>query len=170
MVRLLNASVDKILSVLAASAMVGMMLHVMLHATLRSAFDTPLYGANEIITYWYLPAIVLLGIPAAQVKNQHISVSLLVGTLDQKIQAIFYVFAYLLGAVVSVGFAWFGFQRAKDNMAIRSTAGVTDIVTWPVYFLVPLIFSILAILYIVEILATVRAGAARLDERIQEED
>ena len=73
-----NQGVDKILSVLTAIALIVMMLHVVAHALLRYFFNSPIYGTNEIVAYWYLPMIALLGIPAAQLQKEHITVSLVI--------------------------------------------------------------------------------------------
>lgn len=151
-----NQGVDKILSVLTAIALIVMMLHVVAHALLRYFFNSPIYGTNEIVAYWYLPMIALLGIPAAQLQKEHITVSLLSDRLAPLPQAIMKIFGYALGALVSVGFAWFGLQEALKRMDMGATAGVTDITAWPVYFLVPVVFVMLAALFVVDIVITAR--------------
>ncbi|MCK1801648.1 TRAP transporter small permease [Brevibacterium sp. R8603A2] len=158
-----NQGVDKILSVLTAIALIVMMLHVVAHALLRYFFNSPIYGTNEIVAYWYLPMIALLGIPAAQLQKEHITVSLVIERMSHGTAAFFKVFAFALSALVSIGFAWFGFEEALENMEMGSTAGVTDIITWPVYFLVPLVFVVLAILFIVDIVVTLRTGDPEID-------
>lgn len=160
-----NAGMDRVLSVLTAIALVAMMLHVVAHALLRFFLNSPLYGTNEIVSFWYLPVVALLGIPAAHLQKEHITVVLLVENLGRKVQNVFLVFACLLGALVSVGFAIYGFQEAMDKMSMGATAGVTDIVTWPVYFLVPLVFFVLAALYILDIWVVARTGDPDIDPR-----
>lgn len=158
-----NQGVDKILSVLTAIALIVMMLHVVAHALLRYFFNAPIYGTNEIVAFWYLPMIALLGIPAAQLQKEHITVSLVVDRMSHRTASIFKIFACILGALVSVGFAFFGFEEALENMKMGSTAGVTDIITWPVYFLVPLVFVVLTILFIVDLIVVLRTGDPDID-------
>jgi len=160
-----NAGMDRVLSVLTAIALVAMMLHVVLHALMRFFLNSPLYGTNEIVSFWYLPVVALLGIPAAHLQKEHITVVLLVENLGRKAQNVFLVFACILGAAVSIGFAVFGFQEAMDKMSMGATAGVTDIVTWPVYFLVPLVFVVLAALYVLDIWVVARTGDPDIDPR-----
>lgn len=160
-----NAGMDKVLSVLTAIAVVAMMLHVVAHALMRFFLNSPLYGTNEIVSYWYLPIVALLGIPAAHLQKEHITVVLLVENLGRKVQNVFLVFACLMGALVSIGFMVFGFREAMDKMSMGATAGVTDIVTWPVYFLVPLVFFVLAALYILDIFVVARTGDPDIDVR-----
>src|SRR5699024_4767931 len=153
-----NAGLDRVLSVLAAVATVLMMLHVVAHALLRYFLNSPLYGTNEIVAYWYLPAIALLGIPAAHLQKEHITVTLVterMGRIYKNIPGL------LVGDPrlhVSVGFAYFGFEEATDKMALGATAGVTDIVTWPIYFLVPVTFVLLALLHVFDMVVIVRTG------------
>src|SRR5699024_5320151 len=113
------------------------------HALARSLFDAPIYGTNEIVEYWYLPIVALLGIPAAQLQKEHITVTMAVDRARPATAAVFKVFAAILGALVSLAFGWFGLLKALENTAIGSTADVSDIITWPVYYLVPIVFVLL---------------------------
>src|SRR5207302_519400 len=111
----------------------------------------------------YLPLIALLGIPAAQLQNQNITVTLAVERMSRPTASVFKVFACILGILVSLGFTWFGFAEAVDSMRIGATAGFTDLIVWPVYFVVPVVFGLLAILYVLQIVATVRTGDPDVD-------
>lgn len=148
----------KCLTITTAAAVIVMMVHIVIHALLRSVFDAPIYGTNEIVEYWYLPIVALLGIPAAQLQKQHITVTMGLERMRPSTASVFTVFACLLGALVALAFAWFGFGRALENMAIGSTADVSDIITWPVYFLVPIVFGLLAALYVLDAVVIVATG------------
>lgn len=139
------------------------MLHIVTHALARSLFDAPIYGTNEIVEYWYLPIVALLGIPAAQLKKEHITVTMAIERARPATAAVFTIFACAVGALVSLAFAWFGFTRAMDYMAIGQTADVSDIITWPVYFLIPVVFVLLAVLYVLDAIVIVRTGQPDVD-------
>ena len=158
-----NAVLSKCLTITTAAAVIVMMLHIVTHALARSLFDAPIYGTNEIVEYWYLPIVALLGIPAAQLQKEHITVTMLTERARPATAAVFTIFACILGALVSIAFAWFGFDRAVANMAIGSTADVSDIVTWPVYFLIPVVFVLLAALYVLDAIAIIRSSEPDLD-------
>src|SRR5699024_579119 len=64
----------KCLTITTAAEIIVMMVHIVVHALTRSLFDAPIYGTNEIVEYWYLPVVALLGIPAAQLQKEHITV------------------------------------------------------------------------------------------------
>ena len=158
-----NTGLNKFLTVITAAAVIVMMLHIVTHALARSLFDAPIYGTNEIVEYWYLPIVALLGIPAAQLQKEHITVTLATERARPATAAVFTVFACVLGALVSIAFAWFGFDRAMQYMAIGQTADVSDIITWPVYFLVPIVFVLLAVLYVLDAVVIARTGETDLD-------
>jgi TRAP-type C4-dicarboxylate transport system permease small subunit len=107
--------------------------------------------------------VALLGIPAAQLQKEHITVTMAVDRARPSTASVFKVFACVLGVLVSLFFAWFGFGRALENMAIGSTADVSDIITWPVYFLVPVVFVLLAVLYVLDAIVIARTRQTDLD-------
>lgn len=146
-----NQSIDKTLSYVSAIVLIIAVLHVVAHALLRSFFTAPIYGTNEIVTYWYLPIIVLLGIPAAQLQSEHIKVTLVTERMSDRMQGLLLRFSSLISLALCVGFAWYGFGEAMDKFRVGATAGVTDIVTWPVYFVVPLGFVVLGYLYVIHL-------------------
>lgn len=141
-------SLDRSLSIVTAIALTVMMLHIVLHAVMRGFFQAPITGTNEIVTYYYLPLVALLGIPAAQLKREHITVTLFIDRVGERAFTILTVIVCAIGALLSIGFAYFGLMEALSNFRAGSTAGVTAIVTWPIYFLVPMVFALLALLYI----------------------
>lgn len=154
---------SKGLTAVTAVSIIIMMLHIVLHALMRSFFNTPIYGTNEIVEYWYLPVVALLGIPAAQLQKEHITVNMVTERARNATAAVFTVFACTLGALVSLGFAWFGLLKALENTAIGSTADVSDVITWPVYFLIPAVFVLMAVLYVIDAVVIVRTGEPELD-------
>lgn len=158
-----SEGLNKCLTVVTAAAVIIMMVHIVVHALMRSLFDAPIYGTNEIVEYWYLPVVALLGIPAAQLQKEHITVTMVTERAHSSTASVFKIFACFLGALVSIAFAWFGLMKALENMAIGSTADVSDIITWPVYFLVPIVFVLLAALYVLDALVIVRTGEPDLD-------
>ncbi|MYM19078.1 TRAP transporter small permease subunit [Brevibacterium sp. 5221] len=147
----LTTALTALLSYVTACALILMLLHVVAHAISRHFFNAPIYGTNEIVSFWYLPIIALLGIPAAQLKGEHIAVTLVIDRLGEASARILRTFGAALGFALSAGFAWFGLAKAIEYTASKATAGVTDIVTWPVYYLVPLVFAGLALLYLLAI-------------------
>lgn len=158
-----NKGLDRGLSAVTSVVLIVMMIHVVANAVLRHFVDEPIYGTNEVVAYWYLPAVVLLGIPAAHLRNEQITVTLVVDHINRKAALVFKVFASVLGGLMSIGFAWFGLHEAMEKMAIGATAGVVDVIAWPVYFLVPVVFVLLAALFLIDIAVSVRTGEYEVD-------
>ncbi|MGO1183298.1 MAG: TRAP transporter small permease [Micrococcaceae bacterium] len=146
-----NQSIDRVLSYVSAVVLIIAVLHVVAHALMRSFFTAPIYGTNEIVTYWYLPIIVLLGIPAAQLQSEHINVTLVTERMSNRMQRLLRRFSALISLALCVGFAWYGFGEAMDKFSVGATAGVTNIITWPVYFVVPVGFIVLGYLYAIHL-------------------
>jgi TRAP-type C4-dicarboxylate transport system permease small subunit len=122
----------------------AMMLLIAANAVLRTWFDRPIDNSLELVQYWLLPALALLGFVAAQSRSQHITTDLVYKFLPGSAQRVVLTLGFVVSAVVAVGFAWFGWSEALHNLEIRRTAGVSTLPSWPVYFLVPLSFGLLA--------------------------
>lgn len=150
----LNKGLNAGLSFITAIALVLMVLHVVAHALMRFLFNAPISGTNEVVGYWYMPIVILLGIPAAQLQKEHISVTLLTDRLGQGTARVFSRFVHALGLMLCIAFTWYGMEEALENAELGSTAGVSDIITYPVYFLVPLVFALLGVMYIANLFPT----------------
>lgn len=125
-----------------------MMVHITANALLRTFKNEPLPNTLEITQYWYLPIIAFLGFIAAQARGQHIAADLIYERFPEVTKR--YVLAVLsvLAAVVCLGFAWYGWGEAVHAREIGKTAGVSDVVAWPPYFLVPLAFGVMVVQFL----------------------
>lgn len=150
-----------LLNVLSAGAVIAtavMMLHIIANAISRSLFRTPIPGTNELVGYWELPMIALLGLAAAQLRREHIEVSIFVDRFPRVTRVQFAIMASAVVGLLSLAFMWFGLVKALDNMSIGATGGVTGIPIWPVTFLVPIVFLVILVLCILDILDLARNG------------
>lgn len=148
----------KVLSAGAVLATAVMMLHIIANAISRSLFNTPLPGTNELVGYWELPMVALLGLLAAQLRREHIEVSLFVDRFPRRTRVQFGIMASAVVALLSIAFTWFGFIKALDNMEIGLTGGVTTIPIWQVTFLVPIVFALITVLCVADIVDLARNG------------
>ncbi len=122
-----------------------MMLHVTANALMRAFASSPIPNTLEITQYIYVPVIALLGFMAAQARGEHIVADLVAHYFPTRIRRAVLFFGYMLGVVVFFGFAWFGLEEALHSRDIGKTAGVSTVVAWPVYFLVPIAFGVLCV-------------------------
>ena len=122
-----------------------MMLHITANALMRAFADDPLPDTLELVQYWYLPIVAFLGFIAAQHRGQHIAADLIFERLPRVVRPYVLCLMWILCAAVSAGFTWFGWPEAVHAYKLTRTAGVSDLVSWPTYFLPPLCFGILTV-------------------------
>lgn len=126
----------------------AMMLHITANALLRTFKNEPLPNTLEITQYWYLPIIAFLGFIAAQARGQHIAADLIYERFPEVTKRYVLAMLSVLAAAVCLGFAWFGWGEAVHAREIGKTAGVSDVVAWPPYFLVPLAFGVMVVQFL----------------------
>lgn len=141
---------DRVLAWTAGLGILFMTLLSLTNALGRTWFGMPIYGANEMVANWFLPALVLLGIPSAQVWKEHINVTLAIEGLGSRSKAWLQLIGYTLATLMCLAFAWWGLDRALSQMAVGETAGITSLPVWPAYFLVPVGFTIAAFIFAVD--------------------
>lgn len=139
--RLLIGTIDAVASV----ALIAMMVHVVANGILRSFAGSPIEHTLEYVQYWYLPVIAMLGFLSAQLRGRHITADLLYQALPKSVKRWVTVGSNLLCAVVMCAFARGTWHDALHRLEIRQTAGLTDVPTWPVHFVLPLTFALLGI-------------------------
>ncbi|NUS93681.1 MAG: TRAP transporter small permease [Nocardia sp.] len=122
-----------------------MMLHVTANALLRAFASSPIQNTLEITQYIYLPIIALLGFMAAQARGEHIVADLVTHYFPRRVRRAVLGTGYAAALIVMAGFAWYGLDEALHARDIGQTAGVSTVVSWPVLFLVPIAFGVLAV-------------------------
>jgi len=125
-----------------------MMFHITANALLRTFADQPLPDTLEITQYWYLPIVAFLGFIAAQHRGQHIAADLIFERLPHVVRPYVLSLMFALCALVSAGFAWFSWPEALHSYDIGRTAGVSDLISWPTYFLPPVAFAVLTVQFV----------------------
>ena len=138
---------DSVLAWIAGLGILFMTLLSLANALGRTWFGTPIYGANEMVSNWFLPTLVLLAIPSAQVWKEHINVTLAIESLGSRSVGWLRMIGYVLASLMSLAFAWWGLGLALEQMGIGATAGITSLPLWPAYFLVPVGFVIAAVVF-----------------------
>ncbi len=120
-------------------AVVLMMLHICADVIAKYVFNSPIPGTLEIVSNYYMVAVVFLPLALVERKNAHISVEILSQHLPSRGQA------FLIGVVslVCIGFyAMFFWQSLEDAIAKYEIGeyirGQIRIVNWPSRFLLPI--------------------------------
>lgn len=141
--------IDLLLDVPTTLAIFAMMIHITANALFRSLANQPLAQTLEIVQYWYLPVVALLGFVTAQHRNEHITAGLIYEKLPRVVQRFVHLSTLVACCLVSFGFAWHGWGEAVSALEVNMTAGPSEVIIWPVYFLVPLAFACLTLQFAV---------------------
>lgn len=141
----LNDRLLLIIEVPAVIILVVMMVHVVINAISRSGFGSPIFATLELTQHWYLPSLVLLGLVAAQARNEHIVADLLFDSFPAAAKKWVTVLVNVLTAVVAFGIAWFGLQVSLHSIDRNITAGNTDIPMWPIEMLLAVCYAVFGI-------------------------
>lgn len=136
-----------VLSGIAALALLLMMLTSLTNALSRTWFQTSIYGSNEIVAQWFLPATVLLSIAGGQVWKEHIDVTLAIESLHPRNLRWIRLIVYVVSVIICLAFAWYGLGEALNQTEIGATAGITSLPVWPSFYLVPLGFGVAAFIF-----------------------
>jgi TRAP-type C4-dicarboxylate transport system permease small subunit len=122
-----------------------MMFHITANALLRTFWNAPMPDTLEITQYWYLPIVAFLGFIAAQHRGQHIAADLIFEHLPHRVRPAVLSLMFVLCALTAAGFSWYSWPEAMHSFDIRRTAGVSDLISWPTYFLPPIAFAVLTV-------------------------
>ena len=125
---------------LGAAILILMTLHTAADVASRNLLNKPILGTYETITYWYMVAVTAIGLWSAEVKNDHISVSLLTDRLPHNSRFLQLIVSRLITVAFLVLLAWYGFDAAIADTAIKTYTGASEIPIWPTKYFLPLGF------------------------------
>lgn len=144
--------------VIAGLALIAMLGHVVLDVILREV-HVPFSGTLEIVSFWYMVALVFLAIPVAQAHGHHIRVELFTAAVPARVQQTIDLLV-LLSCVALLGlFIWVSTEEAlrqTSRMAVVE-AGTGTIPVWPTRWLVPLSMATTALICLLQAFDLIRA-------------
>ena len=141
----------RIFNVVASLGLMIMMLHILANVFTRYLFNSPLPNTLEWVSFWYLPIVATLGYVLAKHANEFIDAPLIFDKLTWGNRRILVMVFSAIGFVVCGAFAYFTFvNEALHGLRVQTTGGVSTLPIWPVFFVGPAIFAILAIMYLVD--------------------
>ena len=137
------------LRAVAMAAVLGMVLLVVADVVMRGLFNSPIQGTLELMTYWFMVVISFLGMWLAQVKREHITVTMITDRLRGPAKMVFRVFSAILTVAFLAALGWYGLEAALINMARGEYTGAFRVPIWPMRFLVPIGLGAYAITLII---------------------
>lgn len=164
---------DRLLTVIEVAAvivLVVMMMHVVINALSRSLFRLPIYGTLELTQFWYLPALTLLGLIAAQARNEHIIADLLFDSFPALMRKWTSIVVNVITAIVAALISWYGLGEALHSFDKMIMAGATDVPIWPIEALLTVAYAIFAIQLLYTAVKIVRFGEPEDPDGIPNDD
>lgn len=136
--RRLSERIANWLAFVGGIAVVLMMAHICADVIAKYVFNMPIRGTLEIVSNYYMVAVVFLPLAFIERRNAHISVEIVSQHLPKRAQ----VFLVGLVCLLSIGFyAMFFWQSLQDAVAKYEIGeyirGQIHVVNWPSRFLLP---------------------------------
>lgn len=147
--------------VLAAMFLVLMALHVSLDVGLRYIYGTSFPGTLEVVSFYYMVAVVFLPLAYVELQQEHISVDVLVGRLPRSLQLTLYLFAGALGLIY---FGMLCYQSYLD--ALRATLRLETAMAnfnfylWPSRWALPVGFAAMFLAILANMIKALRLRQA----------
>ncbi|MCE8025760.1 TRAP transporter small permease [Billgrantia aerodenitrificans] len=160
-IEILNDWVAKLALTLAALFLLLMALHVTLDVALRYLLGKSFPGTLEVVSFYYMVAVVFLPLAYVELKREHISVDVLVGRLPASLQLILYLFACSLGLLY---FGMLCYQSYLD--AMRATTRMETAMAnfrfylWPSRWALPVGFGAMMLAIFANMLKALRLRQA----------
>lgn len=145
----LLARTSDVLGVLAGAALVLMMLHITAEVIARYVFASPLHGTVEIVSTYYMVAVVFLPLALIERVNGHIIVELLSKHFPARAQELLIAVVALVSAAFFLAFAWQTWGDALTKYEIGEQAlGTVAVTVWPTRFYIPVGCALLGVVLI----------------------
>lgn len=140
----------RLFNLVAGAALVAMLLHVNLDVIGRTLLGMPIPMATEVVSHYYMVAVVFLPLAAVALAGGHITVELLGQSLTGVARRLLALFATCAAIVYFAAMTWHTGRTAIDKYEIGEyVIAQTTLTIWPTRFLVPLGCGLLVLVYLV---------------------
>jgi TRAP-type C4-dicarboxylate transport system permease small subunit len=128
-----------LLAFFAGSAVILMMLHVNLDVAMRYIFSAPFANTVEIVSTYYIVAIVFLPLALVERCNGNIVVELLAQHLPRRVAELLIAWVALISAVYFTAFAIRTGEDAIQKYNVGEVIlGNSQLTVWPTRFYLPI--------------------------------
>lgn len=127
-------------------ALILMMLHISADVIARYIFNSPLHGTVEIVSGYYMVAVVFLPLAMIERRNAHIVVELVTQHFPRRAQEWLIGLVALVSAAYFAAFAWQTWSDALKQYRIGEVAlGTVEVTIWPTRFYLPIGCGLIAL-------------------------
>jgi len=130
---------SNLLGLVAGCAVVLMMLHINLDVAMRYIFSAPFANTIEIVSTYYIVAIVFLPFALVERLNANIVVEILAQHLPRRTSEILIGIVAIVAAAYFSAFTWVSWHDAVQKFQVGEIAlGNSQITVWPTRFYLPI--------------------------------
>ncbi|MEQ8322515.1 MAG: TRAP transporter small permease [Rhodospirillales bacterium] len=136
---------------LGAVAIVLMMSHVMVEVALRTLFDKSIPGTEEIVSGYYMVAVVFLPLAYVQLERGHVIIELFTLKAGPRLKAWMDGFVYVVCSGALGIFTYATFDKAI-NMTTKNEMwiGMIEVTIWPARWILPFGLGIMMMIMILQ--------------------
>ena len=131
---------------IAGIALVLMMVQMVVDVFMRNFFRSPIEGSLEIVSNYYMVAVVFLPLALVERRHEHITVDLFVNMMPPVMQRLVRIIGYI---VCSIFFGLLTYQTGIDALEAweRNELLMSSIfiILWPAKLLLPIGFGLMLI-------------------------
>jgi len=131
--------------VVGGAACLVMMLQVVADVVARTLWNQPLAGTLEMSQHWWMVTIVFTGLGYTQLRRENIRATLITEHLSPAWRRAADLGAGTLLGGFAVAMAYYGWLAAMESLKVRETVVAADLPIWPLAFLVPFGWAVLAL-------------------------
>lgn len=158
--------VERLFIFVGGLALLAMMLHVTADVVFKYVFNSPVPLTMEMVTYYYMSAVVFLPLFSLERKDATlVHVELVYGLLAMRVRRVVLPAALLLAAIFCACAAYAAWKPAMQAFQTGTYAGSILIVSiWPTRFLPVIGFALLAVTLTIKAIRVIRRGIHDEDE------
>jgi TRAP-type C4-dicarboxylate transport system permease small subunit len=156
------ARLCRLMSLVAAAAVLAMMLHICLDVLLRNLFRISMNSAPEVVARYYMVAIAFLPLGWLHLRDEMISVELLDSFLPAVARRVQALLVALTGATIYGTLVWVTGRKALSEMRTGTMVeiGTTKLAVWHSHFLPPAGFALATLACLLVALVALRPTLA----------
>jgi len=142
---------------LSAFALALMVMHVTVDVIFRYFFNAPLTGTIEVVSAYYMVAVIAFPLAYVHDQDQHIRVELFTGGLSEASKARLDSLVEVVIFACLLTMAFFGFEEAWSRSKAGEVweAGQTLLPIWPARWFLPIGFLLMAVVSLARIVASI---------------
>ena len=152
-------------------AVILMAVHVTWDVVQRTFFGRGMLGTTEIVSFYYMVAVVCFPLAWVERRDEHINVEVLYQAMPPGGQRVMGLFATLCTTGFFAVFAYRSWQDALSALSTGETMmGYAEIAIWPARFILPVSFALVVLVCFGQLMRLALGTAAVGGGRATDED